>query len=149
MGAIKNLILEEADKQELPQYKWNKEDDFISLETAILCKQKGISIPYTNYAYSSNGDTLFRIWEKREKSERDWKNKIPAYKLHVLQKWLREVHKIEIAVQWFDKGYIKAVKKHPFKANTYRMETWSSYEDALEAALFEALNLIQDEGNNK
>ncbi len=67
----------------------------------------------------------------------------------LLQAWLRNEHKIEIAVQWFDKGYIKAVKKQPFKNNTYRMETWNSYEEALEMALFEGLNLISDEGNNK
>ena len=144
MGITKNLILEEAS-----QYHCNKCEDLISFETAKLCKEKGIVIPYTNYAYSSDGKDLFRIWDEREKPERNWKDKIPVYGLHVLQKWLREVHKIEIAVQWFDKGYIKAVKKHPFKNNTYRMETWNSYEEALEMALFEALNLISDEGNNK
>lgn len=146
MGAIKNLILEEADKSQFLQYEWNSNEDLISFETAKLCKEKRIVIPYTNYAYSSNGKDLFRIWDEREKPERNWKDKIPVYGLHVLQKWLREVHKIEIAVQWFDKGYIKTVKKQPFKNNTYRMETWNSYEEALEMALFEALNLIPDEG---
>ena len=59
-----------------------------------------------------------------------------------LQKWLRDVHNIEIAVQWFDNCYIKAVAKKPFKANTYRVEGIESYEEALEAGLQEALNLI-------
>lgn len=59
-----------------------------------------------------------------------------------IQKWLREVHKIEIAVQWFDNCYIKAVAKKPFKANTYRVEGFQSYEECLEIALQEALNLI-------
>lgn len=61
----------------------------------------------------------------------------------LLQKWLRDVHNIEIAVQWFDNCYIKAVAKKPFKANTYRVEGIDTYEEALELGLQEALTLIK------
>lgn len=56
-----------------------------------------------------------------------------------LQKWLRNKHNIEIAVQWFDKGYVYAVNKKPFKANTYKVNLIDSYEQALEEACYQAL----------
>ena len=60
----------------------------------------------------------------------------------LIQKWLRDIHQIEMAVQWFDNCYIKAVNKKPFKANTYKVEGFQTYEEALESGLIEALNLI-------
>jgi len=98
-------------------------------------------ITYAYKAVESLADSYFHIFKHRDDG---WYLAAPTQSF--LQAWLRNEHKIEIAVQWFDKGYIKAVKKHPFKNNTYRMETWNSYEEALEMALFEALNLIPDEG---
>lgn len=67
-------------------------------------------------------------------------NNLPTQSL--LQRWLREIHNIEIAVQWFDTCYIKSVKQKPFKANTYRVEGFSNYEEILELALVEGLNKI-------
>lgn len=88
-------------------------DKLITFETAKLAKEKGFDTPF-----------------------------IFAPSQSYLQQWLREKHNIEIAVQWFDKCYIKAVNKKPFKANTYKVEGFQSYEEALEIALVEALNLI-------
>ena len=127
-------------------------EQLISFSAAKLAKQKGLceyfkninSAEYVPAFYSEDGLS----YEETEFKQEDCiiNDRYFRATQFLLQAWLRNEHKIEIAVQWFDKGYIKAVKKQPFKNNTYRMETWNSYEDALEAALFEALNLIQNEG---
>ena len=129
-------------------------EQLISYSTAKLAKEKGFNIPVLHYyigVKENHTNHPTRMFDLRLE---DWNSFISNSRISIptqsfLQKYLREVYKIEIAVQWFDKGYIKAVKKHPFKANTYRMETWNSYEEALEMALFEGLNLIPDEGNNE
>lgn len=61
----------------------------------------------------------------------------------LLQRWLCEVHKIEISMICFDGHYLKSVKPRPFKANTYRMDEIGTYEEVLEKALVEALNKIK------
>lgn len=65
----------------------------------------------------------------------------------LLQKWLRDVHKIEISIICFDGHYLKSVKPRPFKANTYRMDELGTYEEVLEIALVEALNKIKTPKN--
>lgn len=124
-------------------------EQLISFELAKEVERKNISFNRFPFKYASyrRSDGVSMNSDVLKTEENLGEGHIPTQSM--LQKYLREVYKIEIAVQWFDKGYIKAVKKQPFKNNTYRMETWSSYEEALEMALFEGLNLIPDEGNNK
>lgn len=59
----------------------------------------------------------------------------------LLQKYLRDIHDIEIAVQWFENGYINAVSKKPFKANTYKIEGIKNFEECLELAIIKAILL--------
>ena len=119
------------------------EDTLISFETAKLAKEKKFDIlcehsfSEHNSAIQENNQNGFRNWNK------EYKNSYPAPTQSLLTKWLREVHNIEIAIQWFDNCYIKSVKQKPFKANTYRIEGLDNYEEILELGLQEALKLIK------
>lgn len=117
------------------------EEQLVTFETAKLAKEKGFNIscdarwwiePASDWKLSKQGVI------KCDNSG----DSISAPTQPLLQKWLREVHRVEIAVQWFDNCYIKAVAKKPFKANTYRVEGFQSYEEALETGLQEALKLV-------
>ena len=98
------------------------EDTLISFETAKLAKEKGFDFIYLINDELTNHSLITQS---------------------LLAKWLREVHNIEIAIQWFDNCYIKSVKQKPFKANTYRIEGLDNYEEILELGLQEALKLIK------
>ena len=114
------------------------QDTLITFETAKLAKQKGFDDIRTNHLpYMLEGDDEGCIGASIY-----CKVYANCCTQSFLQKWLREVHNIEIAVQWFDNCYIKAIAKKPFKANTYRVEGFQSYEECLELALLEALKLI-------
>lgn len=115
----------------------------ITFQTAKVVKEKGFDIiPDKYWCNYYTGEPLNK-WKQLpiEKLSISWME-FPAPTQSQLQQWLRDTHQIEIAVQWFDTCYIKAVNKKPFKANTYRVEGFQSYEEALEIALQEALNLI-------
>lgn len=119
------------------------EEQKISVDTAKLAKEKGFDdiecngYYHINSGYSSGYAFCYSCVSKQENSA------ILSPTQSLLQKWIREVHDIEIAVQWFDKGYIFAVNRKPFKANTYKVSNINSYEEALEVALVEALKLIK------
>lgn len=141
-------------------------ETIISLETAKLAVDKNcelITLKVNRGSFSRRGDALkfcqnhqgkhtdtsFLIFDEGNDEHGgnysytillDEFENLPTQSL--LQTWLRRVHNIEIAVQWFDKCYIKSVKQKPFKANTYTLEGIETYEEGLELALFEGLNLI-------
>lgn len=145
------------------------EEDLVIFETAKLAKEKGFNIEgqvvfdlkndnkIVNFkdiaiqefiedcetGYRDKGLYYFKDGIKRTDYNEDDGYYLLAPTQALLQKWLREVHNIEIAVQWFDNCYIKAVAKKPFKANTYRVEGFQTYEEALEVGLQEALKLIE------
>ncbi len=135
----------------------------ISFKTAVLLKAKGFNqLVDTHYCYGSgdkeepNTGEIFvgGFWDNITGHQRHYRNSelsnwdLPYGEFSsptqaFVQTWLREVHKIEIAVQWFDNCYIKSVKQKPFKANTYRVEGFAKYEEILELAFVEGLNLIR------
>lgn len=125
------------------------QETLITLETAKLAKEKGFNIPVRSMYLEEKLyiDTNSKGNYNDIKWVRTWRNSpvddtVSAPTQSLLQAWLRDVHNIEVAVQWFDNCYIKAVAKKPFKANTYRVEGINTYEEALEFALQEALTLI-------
>lgn len=112
-------------------------DELISFETAVLAKEKGYSLPITKYSekyYNKEG----KFQEVSYKSTVNLDNgELECPSQSLLQKWLREVHKIHIHI------------------NCYGDNVWSfhipniggdspfhTYEEALEIGLQEALKLI-------
>ena len=103
-------------------------DQLISFETAKLAKEKGFL------------ELTHKItWVDNERYC------IPTQSL--LQKWLREKHNIDIIIKPYT-GDIKGTKTYAtditiFGSNKYiKLSRYDTYEQALEAALFEALKLI-------
>lgn len=126
------------------------EDQLISFETAKLAKEKGCDIPSVLVMYHpskiKNGFEIKGKYTKR--TYKDYYKNVSGdriERIHIisqtsLQKWLREKHNIHINIHWSEKGYIVFEKAHELD-NTHWYET---YEEALEAGLYEALKLIKN-----
>lgn len=122
------------------------EEELITFETAKLAKEKGFDVPVKSYFY--DGDTGTNIL--REEKHSYYKNyngvdlcySIPTQSL--LQKWLREKHKICMEMEEYYNlndtklGWYAKYRKPKF--NCLRGKT---YEEALEKGLQEALKLIK------
>lgn len=132
------------------------EEQLITFDTAKLAKLKGFDIHSNEYYY----DNL-----KEKSMSMSYDNKNPNHfccpTQSLLQKWLRETHNIHIEVKFqvinFEKYMFLIWQKqiideepklicvyHETKENSNRTlsKNYNSYEDALETALYEALNLV-------
>lgn len=124
-------------------------DQLVSYQTAVLAKSKSFNLDCD--FYYSNQDKLYMAdyYEPNANNfpeEGDYLN----YELRCavptqtnLSKWLREVHGIHITVYWNgDKNYDYSIKTDPTKILNH-VKHCDSYEEALELALVESLNLIK------
>lgn len=104
-------------------------EDYVSLETAKLLKEKGFDSMEChnspNYAYNMDGQF----------SGPSWDTEYVAPTLQMAMKWLREVHNIDISVTPDRKtGYSVLIfkdKRLPFDT----LDSYSTYEQACEAAI--------------
>lgn len=117
----------------------------ISFPTAKLAKAKGFSEPCSIY-YTFSG-LLVKVHDEQNLSN---DSRFPTYNAAtqaLLQKWLREVHNIHVT------SIIAAYTSKKFRPNVvyfssdlgvcdYMMREYDTYEEAMEAGLLEALNLI-------
>ena len=143
------------------------EEQLISFDTAKLAKEKKFNIPCENFYIEYIDDDvadLFNYEEQRGsgyaelyRNNQEFKYSAPTQSL--LQKWLREVHKINV-----ESNYLPNVEKYrclfipmtlkkpseystPGTAFTSRFnylgkEHYNTYEEALEIGLYQALLLI-------
>jgi len=116
------------------------EDQLISFDTAKLAKEKGLTYDEVGQSYSYNGEFTYG---------RNDEHFYPAPTQSVLQKWLREEK------NWFIGIELQLGK---FAFHSYNIITpnknwddiiesggnfiYDNYEDALEAGLISALNLL-------
>lgn len=123
-------------------------DKLISFETAKLAKEKGFgkTLEYIYpHSYTDEGNLILNSCNNTE----------PGFTCAVtqslLQKWLREVHKIIVnssihgtekdkasfgySIQWYNKRWFH-------KGNELEIH-WNTYEEALESGLQEGLKLIK------
>lgn len=144
----------------------NMEETLIQFKTALLAKEKGFnpkhSLRYHYYTHDGilNGDVTDLI-----KAQLNNKNNtvdtniieslqtIKASTQSLLQKWIREEHEIHIEIGNYAFGYYPMFNNTspPYKKEwidrrwnrTNKLELmYTTYEDALEEALINALNLI-------
>jgi hypothetical protein len=126
------------------------EEILIKLETAKLAKEKGFNIPVDKFYNESLQGLGWRDFNENQ-SKRDFNNSNTDYSAStqsLLQKWLRDVHQIDISIKVglldnVSKVYIYSI---PFHETLINWNKYKTYEDALEAGLKEGLNLIT---NNK
>ncbi len=120
----------------------------IKFKTAILAKEKGININYHRTYITKEKFPNDKIGGLcYESYDNQIPNRVGALSQSLVQKWLREVHNIEVYVVPYSldlkkmiggRGYYEVIVE---KAVT----TWSeyeTYEEALEKGLLEALKLI-------
>ena len=116
-------------------------EQIITFETAKLAKEKGY-INGTIIRWCDNVEGMVPVLETRAKSlytpffenNKEVCHEYEAPTQSMLQKWLREVHNIHIEISFTnDRKYIGFVHD----------EYFTTYEEALEAALIHALNAIK------
>lgn len=140
-------------------------EQLVSFETAKLAKEKGfkelcfyyydnkgkLEEPYLENGSSTDVEFRVDLSDLLENHNWKWYNKCSAPTQSLLQKWLREVYGIHINIdfglQW---GYqlIHIGSSISFSEEFIDGENWLSYEEALEAGLQIALNLIKEDGKS-
>lgn len=116
------------------------EEQLISFKTAKLAKEKGLieDCNFNTLFYNTDGELTG-----------DDTNDYPAITQSLLQRQLREVHKLMITfgtyrnkfkafIYYLDRDYYKNEDSPEFDSELY-----NTYEEALEIGLFEALKLIK------
>lgn len=128
-------------------------DTLVSFETAELAKEKGFTLQtnpfgYVTKFYRPSTKTLLN-YGRTGRSKLSTLIYAPTQSL--LQRWLREVHGIDvIALPTYSEKYIfrlyqkGTICKNQIYGN-YMSKDYANYEEALEKGLFQALKLIENE----
>ena len=124
----------------------------ISFETAKLAKEKEFDIKTTHYYLVDEKKHILNISKEYSIEGLNWNvrsTRISAPTQSLLQKWLREVHDIDISIRLnqFGYGYMYAINNIKSCENIIELKggpnyKWT-YEEALEVGLQEALKLIK------
>lgn len=141
-------------------------EQLVSKKTAILAKEKGFNEEtylffnsfYPNGIQNINGLTNYMTNLCKEKVQRDDFVSLPTQSL--LQRWLREKHKIYVESKVGQRGSRNHRLQTYFSCEvSYRrelefedkcgmghiaMRTFSTYEEAIEEALYEALDRLDE-----
>lgn len=125
-------------------------EQLVSYETAVLAKQKGFNL-YCIYSYWNNQLTTDTPGYSLENGETSQDNYFEFKRYYVptqalLQRWLREKHDIHIVIDPVkEKGklvYYGSVISDNVEEEVYNTEGFDTYEECLEDALLDGLNLI-------
>ena len=129
------------------------EEQLISIETAKLAKEKGFNLNSQGY-YSCDSPSsgregnqlVLRGWEKwmnfGSEASQEGTMIYSAPSQTMLQKWLREKHNIDIIISSNVIGYGYLIYIRYPSQNKLNKCVFQTYEEALEAGLFEVLKLI-------
>lgn len=132
----------------------NKED-YVSLEVAKLLQKKGFREP-CNSVYSMEYKDRYDLITYTVKNEYRWLTRIPSKKiqlqylapsLYEAQKWLRMKKRLHVEVNYMSGNYwiyeTLTIPNHDLTGLSDRENVkYMSYEEALNAGIFEALKLI-------
>ena len=126
------------------------EEQLISFKTAKIAKEKGFysdKIGFTKQYYNNDGSHIYE--------GNDENFKIPAPTQSLLQKWLREIHSINICIsfkpnikKWDFIPYFMSINQKEYVAyyiNYFTINNerkYDTYEEALEEGLYQTLLLI-------
>lgn len=124
-------------------------EELVTLETAKLLKEKGFN-EYCKFVYTNEGLHLMSLSTTNIFiGEIDLGYTAPTQSL--AQKWLRETKNLHIEIYRSACGYGYEISKADngthIASSTYKGPNdggeWDTYEEALEAGIFEALKLIR------
>jgi hypothetical protein len=116
-------------------------DTLVSFETAKLAKKKGFSGRSNFYYIKSKVKVHYSVYHQLHFSN------IAATSQGLLQRWIREVHKIHITITSISQeSWMYRITKpgQQLIEGSYG-EDFYTYEEALEEGLFQALKLIKNE----
>ena len=135
------------------------QEELITLQTAILAKEKGFTENVINYYHIHEGltesvlineiDILLKNYKTPYEVRRNWNTintefcyveNFSAPTQSLLQKWLREIHDIKIRLVQRNIKYLVFIQ---LKLNEEIRFEGNSYEEALEIGLQEGLKLIK------
>lgn len=131
------------------------QEELITFETAKLAKEKGFDeiCYYLHHPlYGVVDNSKYHKNSKLNVSDKDKTEYITAPTQSLLQKWLREVHKSVVTIrvynngeEWDETEYRVSVSefKHFTTHDSFVKSDFSTYEEALEIGLQEALKLIE------
>ena len=132
-------------------------DEIVNFRTALLAYNKGFHDKiscingknYYNYKGELNGDSSEELKDylnakKEDRNPDDFYLSIPAPTQSLLQRWIREKHKIHIDVSYLDNIYNFYYKITKMESNfEYEVsKSFQTYEKALEEGLKAALKMI-------
>ena len=122
-------------------------EELITFQTAELVSELG-------FTFGLGNGQKFYYPQSEELTENHRGNNYPAPTQSLLQKWLREKHKVDIQVNDYTQdSYISFVDKRVSKTHVMKIEAKSNigktYEDALEKALHRALTLVYELKQNQ
>ncbi len=124
-------------------------EQLISYDVAILAKEKGFGVIVDKYLYTEKQFNEIDPYDhSREIDFNAYDNKLSICTQSLLQKWLREVHKIHISISFMpDENQNKyQVQVHEEFQETIILcyiEIYTTYEEALEEGLIRGLELIK------
>lgn len=124
------------------------EENYITLETAKLAKEKKCCISCMQYYDETSKDDKQLFWGNVTEDGYYHNSYYTAPSQSLLQKWLREKHEIHIISKPFydsieDKTtYVSDILTNKYPNRIIKSPRCKTYEEALEYALQEALNLL-------
>lgn len=125
-------------------------EQLVSFDTAKLARQKRFNIGYESYNNIGQLNAFGMAGGYYDYSDKSFEgNTWAAPTQSLLQKWLREVHKIHIVIGLDENGYALTLEedcddledREVTKFKYYSV--YNTYELALEAGLIEGLKLIK------
>lgn len=139
------------------------EDILIGFDTGNIAKEKGFNIPCRYYSLLKDklshenpyigfddddywGDNTIVNWNQELNPIKPFEGFVSRPTQSLLQKWLREVHKLDVLIYLSDSD---CYTYHVWGETGRISHTWDTYEEALEEGLNEALKLIKIEKNEK
>jgi len=111
-------------------------EQLISLPTAILAKEKG----FREEVYHAYQPELLEFPFDEDHNDHDDRYSAPTQSL--LQRWLREVHKIYVSPMFIGPDTNKFQYRMDTPTDVYHSDWFDTWEECLEAGLLEALKLI-------
>jgi len=122
------------------------EEQLIEFETAKLAKEKGFKIPCDGRWWIEPASDWKFSKQGAVKCNNSSDDSIARPTQSLLQKWLREVHNIDVYAQpvrftgYIEIGYYTYSVMGEIPVKNYRYNSW---EEALEVGLLEGLKLIE------
>ena len=129
-------------------------DDVILFETAKLARDKGFKIPCDGRYYWDHKWQLSLMGAVKCTNNSDLKDRYASYcapTQSLIQKWLRDEHRIYVTVSSIEDGetilFDYSIKQKAqifvFSEIQLKLQEFKTYEEALETGIIKALNLIK------